>query len=132
MSVPDPAILATFQQQQHVAWLNAGGGGVDPSTLPSCQMNQLSQLPAGASASSCPAPSPASDFDVSGSCRYSKDPGWCYVRSGTDAGTGCQQAIVFAQGEPPPGVTVSLECLEQSVSVIDASAAAPPSTPRSL
>jgi hypothetical protein len=122
MSVPDPSSLAYFQQQQHIAWLNTGGGGTDPSTLPTCQLDQLSQLPAGASASSCPTPSPATDFDGNGSCKYSKDPGWCYVRGGADAGTGCQQAIVFSHGEPPPGVTVSLQCLEQSVSVLDAGA----------
>jgi hypothetical protein len=70
MSLPDAASLATFQQQQqHDAWLSAGGAGTDPSTLPICQLDQLSQLPAGASAGSCPAPAPASDFDVGGSCR---------------------------------------------------------------
>ena len=121
MTVPNPASLSDFQQQQHLAWLDAGGTGTDPSTLPSCQLNQLSRLPAGASASSCPAPSPATDFDATGSCKYSKDPGWCYVQSGADAGTGCRQAIVFSQGQPPPGVTVSLQCLEQSVSILDAS-----------
>ena len=121
MSVPDAANLGTFREQQHAAWVRASSVGTDPSTLPTCQMNRLSQLPGGASASSCPAPAPASDFDATGSCKFSKDAGWCYV-AGADGGTGCNQAIVFSQGQPPSGVTVSLQCLEQSVTVIDASA----------
>ncbi len=117
MSQPDASILALFQQQQHDAWAAAGSVGMDPSTLPTCQMNQLSQLPKGADPTSCPTPAPAADFDASGSCKFSKDPGWCYA---TSSGGGCNQAIVFSQGQPPSGATVSLQCLEQSVSVVDA------------
>jgi hypothetical protein len=35
------------------------------------------------------------------------------------AANGCPQAILFSSGEPPTGATVSLQCIEQSVSVVD-------------
>jgi hypothetical protein len=115
MSIPAPDVLATFQRTQHQQWVTLGSQGPDWSQRPSCQMNQLTQLPPGASASTCGPSAPASDFDAKGSCRNSKDPGWCYVPG--------QQSVVFSSGEPPSGVTVSPQCLEQSVGVIDAGGA---------
>jgi hypothetical protein len=110
MSTPAPDVLSAFQNALHQQWVALGSQGPDLSTRPSCQMNQLWQLAAGESASVCGTPSPASDFDTQGSCRYSKDPGWCYVAS--------QQLIVFSNDQPPPGVAVTLECLEQGVTVV--------------
>jgi hypothetical protein len=47
-------------------------------------------------------------FDANGSCAASADPAWCYV-TGAAAG-GCAQAVLFSNGEQPPGVLVDLVC----------------------
>jgi hypothetical protein len=107
LSAPSASALQALQAKQHAAWVSGGSVGVDPSTLPTCLLQQLSQLPAGASAGSCPPP--AGTFDASGSCAASPSPGWCYV-TGAGAGT-CPQAIVFSNGEPPAGAIVTLECV---------------------
>jgi len=54
---------------------------------------------------------------AAGGCATSPDPGWCYVTGA--AANGCPQAILFTNGEPPHGATVSLQCIEQSVQVVD-------------
>jgi hypothetical protein len=111
MSIPQADLLAQFQKKQHDDWVNAGMPGTDPSTLPTCQLQELFQHPAGA-ASSCP---PAlGTFDSAGSCVGSKEPGWCYVE-GNAAGS-CPQALLFTSGEPPSGATLTLQCIEESVS----------------
>jgi hypothetical protein len=70
----------------------------DPSTLPTCQLNELTPMTNG-----------GKDFQ-NGDCSASSDPGWCYV-SGAAAGT-CSQQILFTANQPPQGATVTLQCLE--------------------
>lgn len=48
------------------------------------------------------------DFDPSGSCAGSMDPGWCYVEGSGSAG--CAQSIAFAAGSRAPGSTVNVIC----------------------
>jgi hypothetical protein len=109
--VPAPAaVLQTFQKNQHDTWVSGGMVGTDPSTLATCELQQLSQLPAGADATLC-AP-PVGTFDAAGSCAASSQPGWCYA-AGTAAGA-CSQSILFSAGQPPSGTVVSLQCIESS------------------
>jgi hypothetical protein len=61
------------------------------------------------------------DFQ-NGSCSASADPGWCYVTGA--AANGCPQAILFSSGQPPTGSTVSLQCIEQAVTVVEGGTAA--------
>ncbi|HZU85185.1 MAG TPA: hypothetical protein VE987_19770, partial [Polyangiaceae bacterium] len=101
LSAPAPDVLQSFQQAQHEEWTAAGGsnsGQPDPSTMPSCLMQQLT-----------PAANPA-DFQ-NGSCQGSTDPGWCYVTE--QSSTTCSRQVVFSQNEPPSGngnVILSLFC----------------------
>jgi hypothetical protein len=113
MSIPDQDILAQYQDQQHAHWVGAGKPGTDPSTLPTCQLQELFQQPAGAP-SGCP--SPLGTFDSAGSCVNSSTPGWCYVE-GAAAGS-CPQALLFTNGEPPSGATLQLQCVEKNVTAI--------------
>jgi hypothetical protein len=106
MSVPAASVLTEFRQRQEQGW-SAASGTPDPATLPVCQLDELT---AGAD--------PA-DFS-GGSCASSTQPGWCYV-TGPAAGS-CEQSILFARDTPPSGALVSLQCLEQAASVVDASA----------
>ncbi|MDP9149302.1 MAG: hypothetical protein M3O36_05085 [Myxococcota bacterium] len=69
---------------------------MDPSTLPTCALTELS-----------PSLNPAS-FDANGSCAASNASGWCYVEGG--APPACPQSVVFSAGEPPPGALVTLQC----------------------
>jgi hypothetical protein len=109
--VPAPAaVLQTFQKNQHDAWIAGGMVGTDPSTLPTCELQQLSQLPSGTDPALC-AP-PVGTFDAAGSCAASSEPGWCYVE-GAAAGL-CSQSILFSAGQPPSGTVVSLQCIESS------------------
>jgi hypothetical protein len=103
MSDPPPDVLSRFQEAQHEAWMSACGGKTscvlqDPSTLPTCQLNELTPMTNG-----------GKDFQ-NGDCSASSDPGWCYV-SGAAAGT-CSQQILFTANQPPQGATVTLQCLE--------------------
>jgi hypothetical protein len=110
MLAPRADILARFQSQQHDAWVAAGSLGTDPSTLPTCELQQLSQLPAGADPTLCP--TPVGTFDAKGSCIGSSQPGWCYAHGA--AVPGCPQAILFSNGEPPSHALVSLQCIESN------------------
>ncbi|MDP9035734.1 MAG: hypothetical protein M3O50_13095 [Myxococcota bacterium] len=99
LSTPDPSAVGPLRKSQHEAWVAAGGplsASVDPSTLPTCVLTQLSQNL-----------NPAS-FDASASCAASSDPGWCYVEGG---GSACPQLLVFSAAQPPPGALVTLQCL---------------------
>jgi hypothetical protein len=90
LSNPDPTILAKFNQAQDAAWQTSGGadsGVPRPDTLTTCQVNQVA----------CPMGTP-------------NGPGWCYVTG--MAANGCPQAILFAQGTPPAGAEINLECIE--------------------
>jgi hypothetical protein len=105
-----PNVLSNFRAAQEAAWNMAGGtatGLPDPNTLPVCALQQLSPKN----------PMMAMDFDGTGSCVASMDPGWCYVE-GQAAGS-CPQQIIFTAGEPPPGSTVSLQCIEQTNAAVD-------------
>ncbi|MGO8995940.1 MAG: hypothetical protein ACLQVI_21715 [Polyangiaceae bacterium] len=97
MGPPDPTILAEFQSAQEQAYQQGGGIGVDPTTLPTCQVNQLvgNQL-----------------VGTPPSCKASPTKGWCYVE-GAAAGT-CAQAILFSPGTLPTGTTINLQCIETS------------------
>ncbi|MGA7122055.1 MAG: hypothetical protein WBY94_18250, partial [Polyangiaceae bacterium] len=102
LSNPPADVLARFQAAQHEAYVAACGGktscvATDPSTLTTCQMNELTQQQ-----------NPQSFQN--GDCSGSAQPGWCYVE-GAAAGT-CSQQILFTGSQPPPGATVTLQCLE--------------------
>ncbi len=109
MSVPPSDILQRFQQKQHDDWIASGSPGADPSTLPTCALQELFERPAGAS-SDCPAP--VGTFR-GGSCSSAPEPGWCYVEG--PAANGCPQEILFTSGQPPSGATLTLQCIEKSV-----------------
>ena len=57
------------------------------------------------------------DFDSQGSCAESPEPGWCYVEG--EAAGQCPQQIIFTNGEPPTGSTVSLQCIEQTNAAVN-------------
>ena len=97
-------ILTKFCQAQEATYNAQPGAAGDPDTYPTCALAQLTttQNP--------------NDF-TAGSCANSKEPGWCYVEGA--AANGCPQAILFTNGEPPHGATVSLQCIEQAVTVIE-------------
>jgi hypothetical protein len=99
-------ILNKFCQSQLAAYVATGGkagDSNDPTQFPVCALQQLTTN------------NNPNDFS-NGSCSASKDPGWCYVTGA--AASGCPQAILFSNGEPPHGATVSLQCIEESVTVI--------------
>ncbi|MGO9835943.1 MAG: hypothetical protein ACLP1X_17200 [Polyangiaceae bacterium] len=112
----DPTVLDAFCDAEEAAYqqqVQAAGGsstGIqDPAQQSVCALFQLTQTANNA------------DFQ-GGSCKGSGQPGWCYV-TGVAAGT-CPQAILFTGSEPPSGATVNLQCLEQSVGVLDSGTAA--------
>jgi len=112
----DPTVLDAFCDAEETAYqqqVQAAGGsstGIqDPAQQSVCALFQLTQN------------ANAGSFE-GGSCKGSSQPGWCYV-TGVAAGT-CPQAILFTGSEPPSGATVNLQCLEQSVGVLDSGAAA--------
>jgi hypothetical protein len=99
----EPGVLQNFRAEQEAVWIQQGGTNSpfpDPNTLPVCQLQELTPQLNGA------------DFDPTGSCVDSPEPGWCYVE-GQAAGS-CPQQIIFTSGEPPTGSTVSLQCIEQT------------------
>jgi hypothetical protein len=106
----DPTVLDAFCATEEAAYqqeVQAAGspmGLQDPALQPVCALAQLT-----------PSAHPT-DFSTTGSCVGSHDPGWCYV-NGPAAGQ-CPQSILFTEGQPPSGATVSLQCLEQSVGVL--------------
>jgi hypothetical protein len=118
LSAPPRDILSRFQQQQHQDWLDQGSSGTDPSTLITCELQELFQPPPGATG----CPSSVGLFDSKGSCQDSTTPGWCYTQGTAAEAFGCPQSILYSTGEPPNGAVVSLQCIEQSLSPI-------PSTP---
>ena len=82
----------------------AGASG-DPDTYPTCALDQLlPTLPNGGANTA--------DFPMgpNGGCG-------CYVEGA--AANGCPQAILFTNGQPPHGATVSLQCIEQAVTVLE-------------
>jgi hypothetical protein len=97
-------ILTKFCQAQEAGYSGTPGASGDPDTYPTCALQQLTTgLNAG-------------DF-TNGSCSASSDPGWCYVEGA--AANGCPQAILFTNGQPPHGATVSLQCIEDAVAVVE-------------
>jgi hypothetical protein len=105
LQAPSDAVLAGQFCDEQERQFKANGGFADPATIPTCEVTQLRLSPAGGS---CPPGSPASDFDATGSCAASSDPGWCYV-TGPGAGS-CAQAILFSSGLPPHGASTALVC----------------------
>jgi hypothetical protein len=110
----DQNVLDDFCDSQNTAYeqaVQAAGGDAtelqDPALQSVCAMVQLT------------ATANPGDFS-GGSCKNSKEAGWCYV-TGAPAGD-CPQAILFADG-PPHGSIVNLQCIEQSVGVLDGGSA---------
>ena len=100
-------ILTKFCQTEEAAYTGTPGAAGDPDTYPTCALQQLTTgLNSG-------------DFQ-NGSCAASPQPGWCYVVGA--AANGCPQAILFTGAEPPQGATTSLQCIENSITVVDAGA----------
>ena len=106
-------ILTEFCAAQEATYAGTPGAPGDPDTYPTCALQQLTT---GAN---------PNDF-TNGSCAASMDAGWCYVTGA--AANGCPQAILFTSGQPPPGAQVSLQCIEQSVTVLGDGAAPAPAT----
>jgi hypothetical protein len=104
------SVANTFCNSLHTAWLNSGGTGTDPATIPACAIHQLID-PANQMSSTCADPADPMAFQ-NGSCSASNDAGWCYVTGA--AANGCPQAILFTQSMPPPGWSASLQCIETS------------------
>ena len=95
-------VLSRFQAGPHAGWVQGGGaasGQPDPSSFPTCVMNELTTTT-----------DHGADF-TNGTCAVSPNPGWCYV-TGAAAGGGCSQQILFTSGQPPHGASVSLQCIE--------------------
>jgi hypothetical protein len=92
LSVPTASVLAALRAQQHAEWMTSMSG-TDPSTLATCEINQIS-VPQGGS---CVGPG------------SSGQQGWCYV-TGAAAGACDTQAILFTAGTPSNGAIVSLQC----------------------
>ena len=107
-------ILTKFCQAQEATYPGTPGGPGDPDTYPTCALQQLTTGANGGD---------GGDF-VNGSCASSRQPGWCYVTGA--AANGCPQAILFTSTEPPPGALASLQCIEQSVTVLEGGGAAAP------
>jgi hypothetical protein len=104
---PDPTVLQHFHADQHGQWVQAGSHGTDPSTLLTCELDQLA---------------PNVDCSVkSGST--ANDVGWCYLDSGVK---GCGQAILFSPSALQGGVTTSLQCIEASSNVLEGGASTAP------
>jgi hypothetical protein len=104
----DPDVLQNFRAAQEADWNQQGGlnsGLPDPSMFPVCALRELT-----------PELNPT-DFDPSGTCQGSTESGWCYVE-GQAAGQ-CPQQIIFTNGEPPSGSTVTLQCIEQTNAAVD-------------
>ncbi len=112
LSKPDPQVLPKFCQgledQYNTAKSNNNGSttglGPDPANVSVCELQQFT---AGMN---------PMDFQ-GGTCANAPDKGWCYV-TGAAAGK-CPQAIVFSPKAIPSGATSNLQCLEQSVGVLD-------------
>ena len=105
-------ILTKFCASQEAAYNGMPGASGDPDTYPTCALDQLLPLLPNGQPNMADFPSGAN-----GGCGQSGDPGWCYVEGA--AANGCPQAILFTNGQPPHGATVSLQCIEQSVAVIE-------------
>jgi hypothetical protein len=99
LDIPDSSVLSAFQAVQHANWETAGGamsGTTDPSTLPTCQAEQLT-----------------GSALQNGTCSASTSKGWCYV-TGANAGS-CSQQILFSQGTLPTHAEASFQCIEQAI-----------------
>jgi hypothetical protein len=97
-------VLARFQAPAHAAWVQQGGassGLPDPSSFPTCTINELTDLTDN-----------AMDYS-NGNCAMSANQGWCYVE-GAAAGGSCTQQILFTSAMPPHGAAVNLQCIEQA------------------
>jgi hypothetical protein len=108
LSDPAPGSLTDFLATQEASWQASGGASSNlpnPSTLTTCVVTELTSQ------------ANPNDFDNTGSCAASMDPGWCYVQ-GQAAGT-CPQQIIFTPTMPPQGATVNLQCLEEANGVVD-------------
>ena len=75
---------------RNAQWLAGGGVGTDPSTLVTCQLQELVNPPAGAPAN-CPT---VGQLDINGSCQSSTTPGWCYVEGAAAQAFQCPQAVL--------------------------------------
>jgi hypothetical protein len=99
LAVPEPAILEVFKQQQRAESGNVGDGGLDLSTLETCQLAQT-------------------DVAKGETCANDTNLNWCYVENDTvnkknPAGR-CPQALIFASGtQKLVGARFSLQCIQQ-------------------
>jgi hypothetical protein len=108
LSIPPADILSRFRAEQEAAWRASGGANSnlhDPNTLPVCQLQQLT-----------PSNSPKGTFGADGTCAGSTVPGWCHVEG--QAPGACPQQLLFTSGEPPPGATINMQCIEQARGVV--------------
>ena len=109
MSQPDPLMLDAFHRDWR-EWQGDAAIATPPPVV--CVYRQLLGGDASslAEATGCSNPSPdyqgiACDRDLGA------PPGWCLVMGAANTG-GCPFAIEFGSVDPPPGTTLSLECLQ--------------------
>jgi hypothetical protein len=110
LSPPPPDVFSRFRDAQHAAWVQSGGATsalIDPYLLPICQLQELVPMTT----------TNAGDFPAGQDCSASTKPGWCYIE-GQAAGS-CPQQVIFTAGQPPPGASVNLQCIEQAHGVTD-------------
>jgi hypothetical protein len=117
----DQGVLDKFCDSQEALYVQGGGVSSaegDPELQSFCMLYQLtaSDPNAGAEFSNgtCSAYNPPGNTQAAGN-----GGGWCYV-TGMSA-KGCPQAVQFSQNNPPAGSLTFLQCIEQSISVVNAS-----------
>jgi hypothetical protein len=108
----DQTVLDDFCDRQENAYVEDGGvpGAIgDPAKQSVCMLVQLTPGD----------PNAATEF-AAGSCLSSSVPGWCYA-TGT-AASGCSQAVQIAPKVLPSGATAYLQCIEETINVVDETA----------
>jgi hypothetical protein len=116
----DQGVLDKFCASLEQSYL-AGGGKAgaegDPELQSVCMLYQLTTADPNGGAEfqggTCNAYMPPGNTSAGGGG------GWCYV-TGASAGT-CPQAVQFSTNNPPAGSLTYLQCIEQSISVVNAS-----------
>jgi hypothetical protein len=102
-----PKFCASLEDayNSQVSAAGSSTGLIDPANVPVCALTQLTMQ------------TNPNDFQAGSCAAAPTDNGWCYV-TGAAAGK-CPQAILFTKNAIPNGATSNLQCLEQSVGVLD-------------
>jgi len=105
-------------EQNYIAGNGIAGAPGDPDLQSVCMLYQLTSAdPNGGgefTGGTCSAYTPPGNTMAPGN-----GGGWCYVTGG--AAGGCAQGVQFSTNLPPAGSVTYLSCIEQSISVVNAS-----------